>query len=233
MRISRIILYGDAVGYAVSVSRLASFLSDTFGMDVLQRSLYMEDLPDSCRPQSMYRPLSGPGGRSRSIYDGYCILEEIIGRLQNSSGDFHAVLMNAPMGTYDEDTMKYHTRALLMANPCLVSLPGIIWAAARPRDYCVQMMYAYGTGLDTVDIEAKHATRYITASDPRMQSAAEGYLMQAIFYYATGEAFCMDTGCRLYNAHWQEELVRSQTCPGKLCWRHQAILEAGLVIQEG
>jgi hypothetical protein len=43
--------------------------------------------------------------------------------------------------------------------------------------------------------------------------------------YQTGEAFCDKTECRLFNAHWQKDLIYSQLENGKLCERHQKILE--------
>jgi len=49
--------------------------------------------------------------------------------------------------------------------------------------------------------------------------------MQAVFYYVTGEPFCDQLECRLYNAHWQKDLIYSQLEVEKLCDKHQKILE--------
>ncbi|MFP6577631.1 MAG: DUF6775 family putative metallopeptidase [Candidatus Nitrosopelagicus sp.] len=54
---------------------------------------------------------------------------------------------------------------------------------------------------------------------------AEGYLLQAIFYYMTGDTFCDSLDCRLNNAHWQKDLLYSQLKIGKLCNKHQALLD--------
>ncbi len=48
--------------------------------------------------------------------------------------------------------------------------------------------------------------------------------MQAIFYYQTGDPFCDKQDCRLFNAHWQKDLLHSQLEVGKLCEKHQQIL---------
>jgi len=50
-------------------------------------------------------------------------------------------------------------------------------------------------------------------------------LLQAIFYYMTGDAFCDSLDCRLNNAHWQKDLLYSQLKIGKLCDKHQALLD--------
>ena len=42
-------------------------------------------------------------------------------------------------------------------------------------------------------------------------------------YHVTKEAFCEDPECRLFNAHWQAELLRAQVESGRLCPRHQAL----------
>ncbi|HEY4705069.1 MAG TPA: DUF6775 family putative metallopeptidase, partial [Thermoplasmata archaeon] len=35
--------------------------------------------------------------------------------------------------------------------------------------------------------------------------------------------FCEDPDCRLFNAHWQAELIRAQVESGRLCARHRAV----------
>ncbi|MCY4490266.1 MAG: hypothetical protein OXC46_02250, partial [Thaumarchaeota archaeon] len=58
----------------------------------------------------------------------------------------------------------------------------------------------------------------------RLAEIIQGYIMQAIFYYESMEAFCSDVNCRLYNAHWQKDLLHSQLEVGKLCKKHQDML---------
>ncbi|MFC1938628.1 DUF6775 family putative metallopeptidase [Chloroflexota bacterium] len=41
-----------------------------------------------------------------------------------------------------------------------------------------------------------------------------------------GDPFCEDKGCRLYNAHWQEELIFAQLGAGyEFCESHTRLLE--------
>ena len=40
-------------------------------------------------------------------------------------------------------------------------------------------------------------------------------------YYTTGDAFCENKECRLFNAHWQKDLFYSQLENKKLCDKHQ------------
>lgn len=49
--------------------------------------------------------------------------------------------------------------------------------------------------------------------------------MQAVVYYLTGDPFCEDRGCRLYNAHWREEMIYAQLESGyEFCARHEEVL---------
>lgn len=62
--------------------------------------------------------------------------------------------------------------------------------------------------------------------DPRLPEAIKGYLLQALFYHVTGDPFCDSKECRLFNAHWQEELIHAQMRPGAdLCERHRQMVE--------
>jgi hypothetical protein len=57
-----------------------------------------------------------------------------------------------------------------------------------------------------------------------MADAAAGYVLQAMFFFLTGgEPFCDNNSCRLYNAHWQEDLIRMQVQNPTLCLKHRSI----------
>jgi hypothetical protein len=50
--------------------------------------------------------------------------------------------------------------------------------------------------------------------------------MQAFFFHVTGNPFCTDKTCRLFNAHWQEELLTAQLSgEPELCPHHQKIVD--------
>jgi len=65
---------------------------------------------------------------------------------------------------------------------------------------------------------------YLEYHDVKLSQVVEGYLLQAIFYYLTGDPFCDKRECRLFNAHWQKDLLYSQLEIAKLCDKHQEIL---------
>jgi hypothetical protein len=53
----------------------------------------------------------------------------------------------------------------------------------------------------------------------------KGYVMQAIFYHFTHEPFCGEKYCRLYNAHWHEEVLEAQLKPPEFCEKHKRMVD--------
>ncbi len=74
------------------------------------------------------------------------------------------------------------------------------------------------------EIKKKYKGQFLEYHDLRLSEIAEGYLIQAIMYYETGEVFCEDKDCRLFNSHWQKDLLHSQIDNKKMCSKHQEIL---------
>jgi len=74
-------------------------------------------------------------------------------------------------------------------------------------------------------MKGKFAGKFIDYDDERLTEVVKGYCLQALFFHLTGDAFCEDKNCRLYNAHWQEELIAAQTGGDyELCPFHEKIL---------
>jgi len=57
----------------------------------------------------------------------------------------------------------------------------------------------------------------------------KGYVTQTVFYSLTGNPFCEDKDCLLYNAHWQEGAIFVQLESGyEFCKRHTNFLRKEL-----
>ena len=240
MRISRVFLYGEPSAPRISMESLSGFLRETLGVEAVVRQpigrLFSQDAileVESCRVTNLYRPHEPAAHVNATytpdsgvpIYDGYHLLDVLGNLVEQEPGLFHVVFTDLLVGTYDQSDMRYHGRVLVAANPCLISTTGMVEAPARPRDYCIEVMAAQMAGANTDGVESRHAGRFLTYGDDRLQKVAEGYLLQVISYFETGEAFCEDRDCRLFNAHWQSELIHSQVTSGRLCGRHRSILD--------
>ncbi|OGP80538.1 MAG: hypothetical protein A2Z08_02025 [Deltaproteobacteria bacterium RBG_16_54_11] len=137
-------------------------------------------------------------------------------------GDKPLFITRDYIATFDRDDLRWHLRYGVFSFPVLISLPGIIEAPARPREYYLLR----SQGIPDAMMPDSLRDRYLTVNDPRLPRVLAGILLQAFFYYQSGDPFCPDPFCSLYHAHWQEELLRSQRDePYIVCLRHRQALE--------
>jgi len=162
------------------------------------------------------------------MYDGFRlqkVLSNLVLETENKAEIFHVFFTNKLTCTFDCNDYRYHGRALIGANPALISTTGIIEAPAKPREYYHDLMTNFTQGINVESIKQKYKGTYLENNDSRLSKVVEGYLLQAIFYYEIGEPFCENSNCRLFNAHWQKDLLDSQLKTRKLCEIHQKILK--------
>ncbi len=131
----------------------------------------------------------------------------------------HLVLTCELFGTWALDDMRWHARTVLLGYPSLVSTTGLIEAPARPREFYL----ARNAGADDAALRLAMQEEFIYYGDSRMTEVLKGYCAQAVYYHLTGEGFCQDPDCRLYNAHWQKELLHAQLeSPHEYCEIHRS-----------
>ncbi len=157
------------------------------------------------------------------MYDGF-ELQKILRYLNKDNEVLHIILTNRLTCTFDENDKRYHARAVICANPSIISTTGIIEAPAKPKEYYFEVMKLRTQGLDIESAKEKYKDKFLEYNDERLTKVLEGYILQIIFYNITGESFCEDIECRLNNAHWQKDLLFSQLEINKLCKKHNEIL---------
>ena len=162
------------------------------------------------------------------MYDGYEFqknISNLISEDENSTENFHIIFTNRLTCTYDFNDYRYHGRTLIGSNPSIISTTGIIEAPAKPRGYYYDLMTNFTQGINVEKIKQKYKGTYLEYNDSRLSKIIEGYLLQAIIYYETGVPFCDNLNCKLFNAHWQKDLLHSQLDKSKLCENHKKILK--------
>jgi hypothetical protein len=179
-----------------------------------------------------WRRLSDPDNKTWGIlYDGYglmAILHGLIPRAERDISHVHIVFTNQLFGTWEENDRRYHARVSVYGFPSIISTAGIVEAPAKPREYYLlkQQYAALGMADAAAGLEADFQGRSVSHDDERLTEVMKGYAMQAIACHLLGDPFCQDKGCRLYNAHWQEEVVHAQLeSPYEFCPSHQRILQ--------
>ena len=153
-----------------------------------------------------------------ALYDGF-VLQQVLNQqmdLERQIIHVHILLSGLLTCTFSEDDWRYHGRAVICGTPSIISAAGIVQGPARPREFY------YPDGLRLAEIEKKKMNaRFIDYGDERMTRAAVGYALQALFFFvADGDPFCDSPNCRLFNSHWQEDLIRTQVEKPSLCAEH-------------
>lgn len=257
MKISKIFLYDEPAVPEIRLDSLASFLEETFRVKVTVRGSILDGAHDGAAreiaasrirnhlvPFERHDPSEEEVGYEARrlgtraadgivMYDGFEFqnaVANIIPQCEQVAEIFHLVFTTKLTCTFDDADYRYHGRALIGSNPAIVSTTGIIEAPAKPRQYYLDIMANYAQGLNVESIKEKYRGDYLEYHDSRLGRVVEGYAMQAVFYYITGSPFCDLLDCRLNNAHWQRDLLYSQTEHGRLCKSHSEILSRWLAL---
>lgn len=162
------------------------------------------------------------------LYDGFRlqkVFSQLLAAEECNLRFVHILFTNRLFATWDEGNKRYHARTSLYGLPSLISTTGLVEAPAKPREYYLLKQQYDRLGRNLLEVKDKFKGTFIDYEDERLTAVVKGYAMQAVFYCLTGEPFCEDRGCRLYNAHWQEELIFAQLkSKYEFCERHDRIL---------
>ena len=166
--------------------------------------------------------------RSFSLYDGFMmqgLYATLLPANERTIDNIHIIFDSRLTCTFSEEDYRYHARALICGTPSVVSTTGMIEAPAKPKDFYFRQIGRMSTARDIEELKKQFAGKYIDYDDDRINCIATGYIIQALFFFLTdGNPFCSDPGCRLFNAHWQEDLIRTQVNNQRICKRDLLLL---------
>jgi hypothetical protein len=183
-----------------------------------------------------YESNSSSTGRQHKeliLYDGFMmqrLLGTIINENESNTDHVHIVFEDRLICTFSEEDWRYHARTFVGGNPSIISTTGIVEAPAKPKEWYIKQMQLAIYDIDRDGnqndrVSSSIEKKYLDYGDFRINFAAVGYALQVLFFFITeGNPFCNDINCRLYNAHWQEELIHSQIQNKRLCDEHAALL---------
>jgi hypothetical protein len=172
------------------------------------------------------RALSNPERAGGVLYDGRSVQDALRKRIpqgERSLDHVHVVLLDRAIGTWGEHDGRWHKRVSVLGLPALVSVPGLYEAPAKPESYYrEQQRHALLSG-DTPPrevLENQVEGEFLVENDPRTTDALKGYVLSAVHYLTTGEAFCDDDRCRLSNPHRQPGVIEAQLREPEFCPQH-------------
>lgn len=262
MKISKVYLYDESAIPEIKIEDLGKFIQENFRVKVeLRENVFKFFAPSSktisyelatCRIFDTKRPFERHNPTTEEVefeeeslidskatniimYDGFefqKIITSLIPDNELQSDKFHLAFTNKLTCTYDFADYRYHGRAVICSNPSIISTTGIIEAPAKPREYYLALLTNMTHGLNIDSIKNQFKGKYLEYHDSKLADVVKGYTLQALIYYLTGEPFCESKECRLFNAHWQDDLLYSQIQVGKLCNKHQQFLDRIVVNRE-
>ena len=249
MKLNKIILYDEPTVSEIDIVHQKKFLESTFGLEIEIRDNFFRNLQDEefkkiaskrifelKKPFEQHAPTENEIEIERSnkdmtendevfLYDGYELQQIVSESIKEQSLDtLHIIFTNKLTATFSEEDFRYHARALIGTSPCIISTTGIIEAPAKPKQYYMELIGDFSEERIS-EVKEKYKGQFLEYHDDRLRKIVEGYLLQAIFYVETGNAFCDNKNCRLFNAHWQKDLFESQLTNTELCENHSKELE--------
>jgi len=250
LKISKIILYDEPTVPEIQLKKIKKIITDTFPIEIELRKNFFHFSNEKIfekiattrifnlkKQFKKYVPTIDDiqiekENKDRSekestiLYDGFelqNIVTEFIPINENTENILHVVFTNKLTCTFDEGDFRYHARALIGSNPAIISITGIIEAPAKPKQYYLDLMTSFSKE-NIEEVKKKFKGKFLEYHDSRLHEIVVGYLLQSIIYYETGESFCGNKECRLFNAHWQKELFYTQIENKKFCKRHLEII---------
>lgn len=145
------------------------------------------------------------------LYDGLWLqrkLNSLLPARLRDNKNIIIIITGLLFGTFGDK--RYHARAVLMGEPNIISTSGIVEGPARPPEYYWIKARFLQSEMDLAEIDEIYRDRYVLYDDERITDIAGSYALQAIAYELSGEAFCDNKDCCLYNSHWQKEVLDLQ-----------------------
>jgi hypothetical protein len=163
------------------------------------------------------------------LYDGF-MLQRLYGSSipaeESSTEHAHVIFDPRLTCTFSEQDWRYHARVVICGTPSIISSTGIVEAPAKNKEFYLPKISSEVMQSNKEKLAGRvAASEFVSYNDSRINSIAIGYILQALFFFITdGYPFCHYKNCRLYNSHWQSDLLRTQIKIKKLCKRHHDML---------
>lgn len=250
MRINKIILYPDDSTPEINKNQLFSFIQEKLKIKVELREDFVQKNSKECTQNfsklrvhdlnkkfsdNPYRELDYEFEKKFSdytkqkqneiFYEGFEMQKKFLSHLpeeENILSVLSIIITNRLICTFDESDYRFHARAIILGNPTIISTSGMIEGPAKPKKFYLDMLTNFSE-ISESEIEKKYQGEFLTYHDLRLPQILEGYIMQAISFIETGEEFCENDFCRIFNSHWQKDLIHNNVIESKLCQKHKKL----------
>lgn len=175
------------------------------------------------------RLLDHPERGGGVLYDGLALQRACNRLLPDDERDLetpHIIALDRHIATWGDHDGRWHKRIAVLGQPSLFSIPGLAEAPAKPEAYYqLKQRHALvsGDAPPREVLESAIDEDVIVPDDSRTSDGFKGYALAAVHFLRTGEAFCTEPECRLYNGHRHGEVIRAQCEPPELCPTHRSM----------
>ncbi|WP_248515358.1 DUF7001 family protein [Salinarchaeum laminariae] len=172
------------------------------------------------------RALDDPEREGGVLYDGTQVQSALNAAMPADDAGLdhaHVALLDRAIGTWGDHDGRWHKRVAVLGQPAVISVPGLYEAPAKPEAYYKEKQrhaLLSGDSPPREVLENQVEGDFLIEDDPRTTEALRGYVLAAVHLLATGEAFCESERCRLFDAHYQADLIDAQLREPEFCETH-------------
>jgi len=187
------------------LNKIAEYLAKIRVLHPLKKDL--NDNPFPIEIDYEKRNLKREKRKKGIIYDAFKFLkiyhDFIPSELKDLNNGFPFFFTDQLIATFSD---RWHLRVIILSFPVLISIPGIVHAPAKDRDYYIA---------ETLKSVPEFKDYYLKENDKRLTKILCAYVIQGIFFYKSiierkDFNFCDDKNCVLYNSHFQKEVISAQ-----------------------
>jgi len=158
----------------------------------------------------------------RVIYDAcrvIAIYSELFDREELNLDHCHLVLTDRLLGVWGKEERRYQIKGVVFGNPTLISISGILERLSQLKRFEEENEQNMG-----------RTERGSCDKTEQLQEIVKGHMLQALFYYITGNPFCSNRNCCLFEDRSQEDIIHAQLkVESDLCPFHHQMIEDLLV----
>ena len=223
-----IYIYQDEPSPSLDIDRVSNFLNSFNHYELIIRNLsdFIDDAEfseylDSIKIGDIEKPLDNRRLRDEAFtpdrenfFDGCWLQRYLYSVISSHFSDeirddcLHIVLTGKLFGTFV--SKRYHARVLLTGEPCLLSTSGIVEAPARSREYYFAKAKLMAEQMNISELDEIFAGSFVEYDSPKITDIIYSYILQLIRYRQTGDPFCENDKCCLFNSHLQKDVLELQ-----------------------
>jgi len=182
-------------------------------------NLYSENQPDFIFEQELdfEKNFLLHNTKNTQLYDAFKLQEIYKELIKYKLKECHIVFTNRIIATFDNEDKRYHARVVLLGYPNVISITGLYYALALPKQEYLKKFLGQITQDDRKIKVGENLEKFLLK-----------YILQCFMYSFYNEIFCSYKNCLCYDNHFFDEVfeqikkIKFNKLP--LCKKHERML---------